>query len=94
MTLVRCETVRSLRPLSYDSQTQARYELDGFGTGERWLGESVKDEALGGSIAAGIENWRTQVQGPRRSAHWGAEYSRGSPMLTCASGLGGDGVPA
>jgi hypothetical protein len=37
-------------------------------------GKSIKDEALGGSLAAGFENWRTQVWGSPEACALGAEY--------------------
>jgi hypothetical protein len=37
-------------------------------------GESFEDEALGGSLAAGFENWRTQVWGSPQARALGAEY--------------------
>ena len=37
-------------------------------------GMNVKDEALGGSLAAGSENWRTQVWGSPQVRALGAEY--------------------
>jgi hypothetical protein len=37
-------------------------------------GKSVKDEALGGSLAAGFENWRTQVWGSPEVCALGAQY--------------------
>ena len=37
-------------------------------------GKSFKDEALGGSLAAGFENWRTQVWGSPQARALGAEY--------------------
>jgi hypothetical protein len=40
------------------------------------LGTTAEDTALGGSLAAGFENWRTQVWGSPWSAHspLGAQY--------------------
>jgi hypothetical protein len=37
-------------------------------------GKSVKDEALGGSLAAGFENWRTEVWGSPAARALGAHY--------------------
>src|ERR1700751_807432 len=37
-------------------------------------GMNVKDEALGGSLAAGFENWRTQVWGSPQVRALGADY--------------------
>ena len=37
-------------------------------------GKSLEDEALGGSLAAGFENWRTQVWGSPEARALGAEY--------------------
>ncbi len=37
-------------------------------------GKSFEDEALGGSLAAGFENWRTQVWGSPEARALSAEY--------------------
>jgi hypothetical protein len=37
-------------------------------------GKSIKDEALGGSLAAGFENWRTQVWGSPEARALDAEH--------------------
>lgn len=37
-------------------------------------GTAVKDQALGGSLAAGFENWRTRVRGSAQVRTLGAEY--------------------
>jgi hypothetical protein len=48
-------------------------------------GMNVKDEVLGGSLAAGSENWRTQVWRSPQARALGAEYFPRLAGPTCAS---------